>query len=654
MTKDPLEWFPYELRPYQDQAVILAADSVSQKTVGMLSADCGIGKSIAVLSGYLASRSHDPNYRLFILTRTHSQSNIFEDELEVLRKRVSAVPLTATSMMSRIHLCPNKDQISSEDAAGFKHGCATMIRTGRCIHYWNFYQRDGEGKPYPRSSSIEHVDKLLESGIVTRSEVEILSNEDTLCPYELLRWCAKKSRVLIGPYSYMFKERVRDALLASIGTPLYDIDLLVDEAHNLPDHVLDGESSMISGDDLKWLRENAILIKRETGVEWLNDAVDFLYDTLMVKLDSMNSQKKEIILDRWDVVPRFVDGRVLQLLIEKIRNMEEDEDAVPSETPLDRLVDFLYTGQRTLDSEDWHVCAELMSRWGDSEVNITDARLRIRPLNAAGLIAPVVREARSSLLMSGTFRPLELYAGLMGVRGAMKKDLASPYPKGTRMILIDRDVTTKYTERGPDLWRLLAQRIQTALIALPAQKSALIAFPSYAVMSQIMSYNIDCGYRERLVEDRSARIDDVKELVENGPTAVFMVYGGKFSEGIDLVTDGESLIDLIIGVGIPFSPPTSYQYALKDWYENRFGAGAGYYYSSVVPAIRKVVQLVGRLRRSPDDWGVVLLLDKRFQRHIEMFGKDAVSDLWSYKCDTEMEEAIRTFLDNIREVRDID
>ena len=66
------------------------------------------------------------------------------------------------------------------------------------------------------------------------------------------------------------------------------------------------------------------------------------------------------------------------------------------------------------------------------------------------------------------------------------------------------------------------------------------------------------------------------------------------------------------------------------------------------------MQLVGRLRRSPEDWGVVLLLDKRFQRHIEMFGKDAVSDLWSYNNDTEMADAIRIFLDNIREVREID
>ncbi|MHA1908443.1 MAG: helicase C-terminal domain-containing protein, partial [Candidatus Thorarchaeota archaeon] len=151
--------------------------------------------------------------------------------------------------------------------------------------------------------------------------------------------------------------------------------------------------------------------------------------------------------------------------------------------------------------------------------------------------------------------------------------------------------------------------------------------------------------RERIIESRDARIEDLKEEVYSGPKAVFLVYGGKFSEGVDLVSKGRSLVDMIIGVGIPFSPPTSYQRALQDWYERRFGEGAGYFYSSVIPSVRKVVQLVGRLRRSPDDWGIVILLDQRFERHITLFGEDVISDLWPYRGAAEMRNAITTFLE---------
>ena len=128
------------------------------------------------------------------------------------------------------------------------------------------------------------------------------------------------------------------------------------------------------------------------------------------------------------------------------------------------------------------------------------------------------------------------------------------------------------------------------------------------------------------------------------PKTVFCVYGGKFSEGIDLVDQGSSMVNLIIGVGIPFNPPTIYHHALQDWYDQKFGDGIGYYYSTVIPSVRQVAQLTGRLRRSPVDWGVILLLDSRFHRYLSVFGDDTVSDVWPYTDPQEIEEAISLFI----------
>jgi Rad3-related DNA helicase len=179
---------------------------------------------------------------------------------------------------------------------------------------------------------------------------------------------------------------------------------------------------------------------------------------------------------------------------------------------------------------------------------------------------------------------------------------------------------------------------------MPANKSALIAFPSYKMLHEVMSYSIDTGFRETLVETRKERIETLAEAILDKPQAVFCVYGGKFSEGIDLVSGGSSMIDCIIGVGIPFSPPTSYQVALQRWYDSRFGAGTGYYYAAVVPSIRQVAQLVGRLRRSPTDTGVVVLLDNRFLKHLKVFGDDIVSDVWPYRDVEELNLAIGQFV----------
>jgi DNA excision repair protein ERCC-2 len=637
---DPMVFFPYSPRLYQERAVSLAANAFASKTVGLLQADCGVGKSIAVLSGYLASRANDSDARLFALTRTHSQSKVFETELDVLR---SVVPhLAATTMVSRVHVCPIRHEMESLSHTGFMRACAAMIKTGQCIHYWNFYKRSSDGKPTVHEDAHKAVLDLLDTGMVTRERADERAEQEGYCPYEVMRWCARRSMAIIGPYSYIFKSRVREALLSSLGISLNDVDLIIDEAHNLSAHVLDAETATLSNDDLRWLRDNSQIVVRETGVSWIHEAVDFLWETLMLHLDRMQN-KSELPLDKWDVAPRFINEADLDLLHSVGRpGLGDPENASLAETPLDRFIEFLYTAHRAAKSDGWHVTLQIQRSRTDDYPRSSSA-LMIQPLNSAGLTAPVIRGARAAVLMSGTFRPLDYYARLLGVSGVMTEDLASPYPRGTRLVLVDKKLNTRYRERTPELWREIAARISAALITMPANKSALIAFPSYKMMSEVMSYSIDLGFRESLVETRDALLETVAEAISQGPCAMFCVYGGKFSEGIDLVSNGSSLIDIIIGVGIPFSPPTSYQNALQNWYDRKFGSGTGYYYASVIPSIRQVAQLIGRLRRSPTDSGVVVLLDNRFLKHLLVFGDEIVSDVWLYNDTAELRQAITQF-----------
>ncbi|MFW9967182.1 MAG: helicase C-terminal domain-containing protein, partial [Candidatus Thorarchaeota archaeon] len=544
-----------------------------------------------------------------------------------------------------IHMCPIRSSIDSESSTGFMRACASIIKTGQCTHFHNVYGRNpNDGRYVIRDLVREQVGDLLRTGVVTRERVEDLSGAEGFCPYEVLRWCARQSKVIIGPYSYMFRSRVREALLATLAVPLQDADLLIDEAHNLSEHALDSETARLNGEDLRWLRDHKAEIVKETRISWIGEAVDFLYETMMINLDGMN-RRSERTLAKWDVAPRFIKESDLHLVHEITSpSIGDPEVAVSMETPLDRLIEFLFVAQLSTRSEGWHVTLNVKRSW-DEALTASKAILMIRPLNASGLTAPVLRGARSSLLMSGTLRPLEHYATLLGVGGAVTKDLASPYPRSTRLVLIDKELTTKYQARGPDLWRSLADRINTILTSVPANKSALIAFPSYKIMHEVLSYGIDSGYRGTLIEERGDRIETVAEALEIGPHAIFCVFGGKFSEGIDLVKGGSSMIDLIIGVGIPFSPPTSYQRALQEFYETRFGEGAGYYFGSLVPSIRQVAQVLGRLRRAPEDWGVVVLLDKRFLRHVRVFGDDMIADIWPFDDVEELKAAISQFIE---------
>jgi DNA excision repair protein ERCC-2 len=86
--------------------------------------------------------------------------------------------------------------------------------------------------------------------------------------------------------------------------------------------------------------------------------------------------------------------------------------------------------------------------------------------------------------------------------------------------------------------------------------------------------------------------------------------GGIFGEGIDLV--GDHLTGaVIVGVGLPGIGLE------RDLIRQYFGQhlGAGYEYAYLYPGFNRVQQAAGRVIRSEQDRGVVLLIGDRFQRH---------------------------------------
>jgi Rad3-related DNA helicase len=85
--------------------------------------------------------------------------------------------------------------------------------------------------------------------------------------------------------------------------------------------------------------------------------------------------------------------------------------------------------------------------------------------------------------------------------------------------------------------------------------------------------------------------------------------GGIFSEGIDL--KGDSLIGVIVvGTGLP---QISRERDLLRWYFDEHGLD-GFSYAYLYPGMNKVLQSAGRLIRTDEDCGVIVLLDERFMR----------------------------------------
>ena len=142
----------------------------------------------------------------------------------------------------------------------------------------------------------------------------------------------------------------------------------------------------------------------------------------------------------------------------------------------------------------------------------------------------------------------------------------------------------------------------------------VVAFPSYEYMISVCSIfitdnpDIECIVQTPGMSEGERDLFLARFKNENLKTLIgFVVMGGVFGEGIDLV--GERLSGaIVVGVGLPGI--SIERETIKHYFDEQGDNGFAYAYA--YPGINRVLQAAGRVIRSADDRGVILLVDKRF------------------------------------------
>jgi DNA excision repair protein ERCC-2 len=172
-------------------------------------------------------------------------------------------------------------------------------------------------------------------------------------------------------------------------------------------------------------------------------------------------------------------------------------------------------------------------------------------------------------------------------------------------------ISTRYQHREASLAPLVAVMTQQ-YAALPGNYLAF--FSSYDYLQKALALFRECA-PDVTVWEQSRRMGEAEReqfLARFTPESQgigFAVLGGSFAEGIDL--PGRRLIGAFIAtLGLPQLNPVNEQ--IKQRLGERFGDASAYDYAYLFPGLQKVVQAAGRVIRTPDDRGVVCLLDDRF------------------------------------------
>ena len=572
-------------------------------------APTGIGKTMSAIFPALRSMGEGSGEKLFYLTARNTTQAAAEDAIARLRAADPGLALRSVTLTAKEKVCLHPD-------AEGRPACLPEL-----CPFANGY--------YSRVKDV--LAALLDGpGSFDRAALADTARQFSVCPFELgldlSEWCD----VVIGDYNYLFDPVVH---LKRFFDASGDWLFLIDEAHNLPDRARamysasfskssltdakralgKGKSALktaLSKADKAFLEARKLCGKLAPRRAALETAPEEAAQTSLLPgpADAPALELPEPIFAREGTVfLRELPAALLTPLRAVQAPLQDWLEANPNADAHVQLLDLYFAVQditRAAERYDSHFVTQL-SAYG------SELTLHLLCLDPAPFVDASLAAGRSAALFSATLAPPGYYRGVLGCPDARAVALESPFPAENLGLYCLPNISTRYRDRDASV-----QAVSDALARLALSKTGnyLAFFPSYAYLRQVHEdfaarYP---GIRTLAQESKAndtARAEFLAAFVPDPKETLlgFGVLGGVFGEGVDLA--GDRLIGCaIVGVGLPQVNPR--QEMLRRYYDEQNGTGFDYAYR--FPGMNKVLQAAGRVIRTPEDKGVVLLLDDRF------------------------------------------
>jgi DNA excision repair protein ERCC-2 len=572
--------FPYpSYRKGQRRLAVSVYKAIRDEKTLFVQAPTGIGKTISALFPAVKAIGEGIAEKIFYLTAKTITRQVAESACKDMSD--SGLRLKIATLTAKDKICFLEKRECNPEACKYAKG---------------HYDRVNEA-----------LYNILRNGdIFDRDAIERYAEENTLCPYELSLDIAEWCDCIIADYNYVFDPQVYLRRFFASGQK-HDYVFLIDEAHNLTDRAREMFSA--------GLAKSAFLQTRR-----LLDKKDKLRKVLSNINSEMLAMRKECgteeILKKPEPGSDFI--KLLFVFAAECEEWMKQHRGSENEEKLLELYFEVLSFLKIFELYDERYITLI-------ETDGTEVLARLFCLDPSKLLGERMSQGRASVLFSATLTPLEYFRNVLGGDpDSLVQRAPSPFPRENLCLLIYDRINTRYRNRENTL-----QEIADTIAATAGVKTGnyIAYFPSYAYMHAV--YNV---FRENYPDIRTTiQSADMKEhereefleqfCIGNGETLVgFCVLGGIFSEGIDLC--GEKLIGaIIIGVGLPQISPVMDM--IREYYDNKNGMGFAYAY--MYPGMNKVLQAAGRVIRSEEDRGVVVLIDDRFTTKVY---RDLMPEHW--------------------------
>lgn len=558
--------FPHsDFRPGQRTLAESVYKAVSTGRCLMAQAPTGIGKTVGTIFPMLKALAPQQLDKVFFLTAKTPGRKLALDAAQVLYASSPELPLRVLELVARDKACEHLDKAC--------HGESCPLAKG-------FYDR----LPAARNAAAKV--RLLD-----QRNLREVALEHSVCPYYLSQEMARWTDLVVADYNYYFDFGALLFGLAQLNQ--WRVAVLVDEAHNLVERARSMYSASLDQYALKTVR-------------------DMAPEPLKKPLQRLNREWNALHKDQLAPYQAYAakPDKMLQALSLCASAMGDYFNDHPEALTGD-LQAFYF------EALQFAKVAELFNEHFIFDISLRQLRGKrssstvcLRNVVPAEFIRPRLTAARSSVLFSATLSPRHYYADLLGLpTDTAWVDVESPFNAAQLRVRIVDEVSTRFVHRQASL---------EPIVELIAQQFAhqpgnyLAFFSSFDYLQQVALLLAERHPHITLWQQSRGMVETerqafLEQFTEHSQGVGFAVLGGAFGEGIDL--PGARLIGAFIAtLGLPQLNP------VNEHMKQRMGAifGSGYDYTYLYPGIQKVVQAAGRVIRSQQDTGVVMLIDDRF------------------------------------------
>lgn len=564
--------FPFEgYRKNQREFAVAVYKTILEGSSIFAQAPTGTGKTISTLFPAVKALGEGHISKIFYLTAKTITRQVAEDTIKLLMEKglkAKSVVITA------------KDKICFEKESSCK--------AEECIYAKGYFDRIDEAVK----------DILTREDILNRTVIEEYAKKHEVCPFEFSLDLSLWVDIIICDYNYAFDPRAHlkryfgDGNENSSNNRQYA--LLVDEAHNLVDRSRAMYSIALS---------KSVILEQK---RYFKDINKRLYKTLtetnryLVEYKKTMEEKVEVAKE----IPKDLCKSLRKLAMNYEELLQQNSGAL-NEQALQLYFDTLFFLKISELFDEHFVCITENKR---------DLTIKLFCIDASQLLKEKILKAKAAVFFSATLLPMQYYVTLLGGNdSSYTMRMASSFPRKNLGLCLAKGISTRYKDRENSV-KQVAECINASV--KHKRGNYLIYCSSYLYMQDILqvfeenyndydvivqSQDMSELHKEEFLQ--SFHADKTKTLLG------FAVMGGMFSEGIDLTGDRLSGA-IIVGVGLP--QLCLERDVIKDYFDKQKGLGFDYAYK--FPGMNKVQQAAGRVIRTEQDRGIVVLIDDRFDQ----------------------------------------